>query len=388
MRSLAGGLGLALAAAACLGGDDGQEALSDGQAAIPDVVGWNTNWSKRTIDLGELTRGLPFEDPRDRIPPLDSPRFEMVTAADQWLEDREPVVLLELGQEVRAYPLRILTWHEIVNDQVGDTPVAVTYCPLCNTAIAFERRLGGQVLRFGTSGFLRFSDLVMWDRQTESLWQQITGEAIVGDLAGSQLQFLPSSLIPWGEFKERFPQGMVLSRNTGFAAQEARYGQNPYWFYTSSSRPFLFKGELDDRFPAMERVVAILAGDTQKAYPFSVLEKERVVNDEVEGLPIVVMWGLSDTADPLDEPELAQGQAIGVGVAYERRVNGRLLTFGAERDDAFVDNETGSLWNLLGQALEGPLKGQRLPPVVHGNHLWFAWAAFNPDGPVYEGSSR
>ena len=390
----------ALVAAACVGAgsDNGgpespSPASTDESAAreqpegIPAVVGWKTDWSKRSIDLRELRLGISLPDPRDVITPLDEPAFETVEEASQWLVDREPVVLLELNGEVRAYPLQIMTWHEVANDQVGDVPIAVTFCPLCNSAVVYQRTVDGQVLRFGVSGLLRNSDLVMWDRQTESLWQQITGEAIVGELTGTQLEFVPSSIVRWGEFRERFPDGRVLSRETGFGRA---YGINPYGGYDSSARPFLFSGEIDDRFPALERVVGVTVDETNRAYPFSVISQERTVNDVVAGEPILVLWGSEDTASALDNPDISEGRSVGVGVAYLRTVEGRVLTFEPLGDDTFVDRETGSTWDLLGKAIDGPLAGAELTLAVHANHFWFAWAAFFsslPSSLVYAGAA-
>jgi hypothetical protein len=378
--------------AACSGGSDAGEApggespagdeTSEPPAGAPDVEGWETDWSMSTIDLSELVRGIGASDPRDVIMPLDEPNFESVSQASEWLDDREPVAMLELNGTVRAYPLRILTWHEIVNDEVAGTPIAVTYCPLCNSAVGLNRRVNEQTLRFGVSGLLRNSDLVMWDRQTESLWQQITGEAIVGELAGTQLELIPTPIISWKEFREAFADGEVLSRETG---QERAYGTNPYALYDSEARPFLFSGEIDDRYPAMERVVGVTVREENKAYPFSVISRERAVNDSVGGEPVVVLWGAEDTASALDASEIAEGRAVGTGVAYLRSVDGRVLTFEAAGDDLFHDKETGSTWDLLGAAKDGPLAGTQLEPAVHTNHLWFAWAAFNSESPVYEG---
>lgn len=350
---------------------------------IPFVQGWNTDWSRTTIDLTELQRGLVAPDPRDGIPPIDEPKLETVAEASEWLDDREPVALAEAGGEARAYPLRILTWHEVVNDELGGLPVAITYCPLCNSAVGFEREVDGQVLRFGVSGFLRNSDLVMWDRQTESLWQQITGEGIVGKLAGTQLEFVPVTIVSWETFREQFPDATVLSQDTGFGR---RYGINPYSFYDTDRRPFLFNGDVDNRHPAMERVLAAVLGDKNKAYPFSLIAEERVVNDEVAGEPIVVFWGDEDTASALSDPEIAEGHAVGTAVAYLRTVNGQVLTFRAAGEDRFEDDETGTTWDLLGNGLEGPLAGERLGRVIGGTHLWFAWAAFNEGSPVYAGA--
>ena len=148
---------------------------------------WPTDWSKSEIDLAELILGVGDSEPRDSIPPIDEPQYESPTEAADWLDDREPGALVQLNGDVRFFPLSIMTRHEIVNGEVGGVPLAVTYCPLCNTAIAFDRRVDGDTLRFGVSGLLRNSDLVMWDDKTVSLWQQITGEAIVGDFSGTEL---------------------------------------------------------------------------------------------------------------------------------------------------------------------------------------------------------
>ena len=366
------------------GSSDGSGSDADVSAVqnVPDVKGWNTDWSKATIDLSELQRGLAASDPRDVIRPIDEPKLETVAEASDWLDDREPVALAKAGGEARAYPLRILTWHEIVNDVLGGVPVAVTYCPLCNSAVGFEREVEGQVLTFGVSGLLRNSDLVMWDRQTESLWQQISGEGIVGELAGTQLEFVPVTLVSWETFREEFPDATVLSQDTGFGRS---YGRNPYNFYDSANRPFLFSGELDDRFPAMERVLATRVGGTNKAYPFSVISQERAVNDEVAGEPIVVVWGDEDTASALSAPTISEGRAVGTSAAYLRTVDGQVLTFRPAGDDAFKDNETGTTWDLLGNGVDGPLAGETLEPVIADTPLWFAWAAFNEGSPVYEG---
>ena len=390
----------ALIAVACVGGSGGggdgdadtepgpdSSGNPDVEERIPSVAtDWNTDWSKRTISLSELVIGIQRPDPRDIIPPIDNPQFDTVEEAAQWLVDREPVVLLELEGEARAYPLRILTSHEVVNDTVGSRSVVVTYCPLCNSAVTFDRELDGRVLRFGVSGLLRKSDLVMWDQQTESLWQQITGEGIVGELAGTTLEFVSSPLVSWEDFRTKFPDGKVLSREQGIYPPQV-YDNQPYAGYDSSRQPFLFRGEPDERYPAMERVVAMRINGANKAYPFSVISEERAVNDEMEGTPVLVVFGAADTASVLDTGDVSTGRAVGVGLAYERTVDDRVLTFDPEGEDRFVDRETGSVWDLFGSAVEGPLTGEQLTPVINTNELWFAWAAFNPDAPVYTGSS-
>lgn len=356
-------------------GDAGAE-LPDGVRAATEI--WDTDWSRRIVDLGELLLGIRATDPRDRIPPIDTPRFEPIADAD-WLEDREPGALVQFNDEVRFYPLSILTRHEIVNDRFGDIPVAVTFCPLCNTALSFDRRVDGEVLRFGVSGLLRKSDLVMWDDATTTLWQQINGEAIVGELAGTELEIIPTAIVAYGEARESFPEAVSLAQDTGFGIN---YGANPYTAYSSSEQPFLFDEDPDPRFPALSRVVGVSIDDVDKAYPFGGISEKRAVNDMVAGTPIVVLWG-GETADALDSADIAAGEAIGTAIAFDRRVDGRTLTFSPAGDGRFTDEETSSTWNLLGQAIEGTLQGEELTTVNHRNEFWFAWASFFPDGEIY-----
>lgn len=343
---------------------------------------WRTDWSKATIDLEELLVGIPASDPRDMIPPIDRPVFERVTESD-WIGDSEPGVLVEIDDDARFYPLSILTRHEIVNDEFGDLPVAVTYCPLCNTALVFDRRFEGEVLRLGVSGLLRNSDLVMWDDLTHSLWQQITGEAIVGELAGESLAHVASAIVRWEDFRSDHPEGSVLARNQGFGNS---YGLNPYQFYSSRERPYgFFTGEIDARFPALERVVGVSLETASKAYPFSVISEARVVNDVVGDQAVVVFWGAADTADALDSGVIADARGVGTGVAYSPVVDGAVLTFEAIGDTEFIDLETGTTWTILGKAVAGPLEGAELELVPHRNEFWFAWQAFFPEAEVFEG---
>jgi hypothetical protein len=333
---------------------------------------WKTDFTKHTVPLDEIVSGGP---PKDGIPALDEPQFESVTQADRWLDDREPVVLVEVDGTAKAYPLQILIWHEIVNDVVGDIPISVTYCPLCNTALAFDRRFDGRVLDFGTTGRLRHSDLVMYDRQTESWWQQATGEGIVGQYAGRRLVFVSAPLVNWHTFKQQFPRGRVLSRNTGHARN---YGFNPYEGYDSGSPlPRFFRGQRDDRLPPMERIVALEIDSVYRAYPFSSLERDLAVNDEVAGRSVAVLWA-PGTASAVDQRSIASGRDVGTSAVFDRRVGSRTLTFEPVTHGRFRDRETRSEWNMLGRAVAGPLAGSQLQPIPHGNHFWFAWAAFRP----------
>ncbi|MGH9172708.1 MAG: DUF3179 domain-containing protein, partial [Vicinamibacterales bacterium] len=247
--------------------------------------GWSTDFSRHDVPLEEIISGGPG---KDGIPAIDGPKFEAVAAVG-WLEPQEPVIAFGIGDDWRAYPIQILVWHEIVNDTVADVPVTITFCPLCHTAIAFHRRVGDRVLDFGTTGNLRHSDLVMYDRQTESWWQQATGHAIVGELAGTQLEFLPSQLISWDAFRVAHPQGRVLSRDTGHIRD---YGSNPYAGYDEAdSDPFLLEDKtlIDGRLSPKVRILGLIIDDEPVAYPFPLLVEHPVVNDEVGRKPIVVI---------------------------------------------------------------------------------------------------
>ncbi|MBE9523947.1 MAG: DUF3179 domain-containing protein [Chloroflexi bacterium] len=337
---------------------------------------WETNFCLHSIDYDEILSGGP---PRDGIPPIDSPIFESVTSADAWLDNREPVIALILDDDVRAYPIQVLTWHEIVNDKVTNLPIVVTFCPLCNTGLVFKRpTIDGETLTFGTSGNLRNSDLVMWDRQTESWWQQFSGEAIVGDLTGTKLTFLPSSIIAWGDFKDKYPGGQVLSTDTGYTRD---YGRNPYAGYDNvDSNPFLFDGITDERLRPMERVIGILLDSGQgQAYTLQNLSEKRFIQDSLGETPFVIFWK-AGTASALDSSNIASGNDIGAVGVYETKLDNEVLLFTANADGTFSDDNTGSTWDIFGQAIEGPLNGKSLTPITHHDTFWFAWAAFvSPD---------
>ena len=339
--------------------------------------GWKTNFSKAGVPLVEIESGGP---PRDGIPPIDQPKFVPPAEAADWLKDQEPVVVFEQYGDTRAYPLQILIWHEIVDDVVGSTPVVITFCPLCNTAIAFDRRVDGQLLRFGTTGNLRRSDLVMWsDDPGETWWQQITGDAIVGDLVGRKLISLPAEIVSFADFKTAFPNGSVLSRDTG---HPRGYGSNPYVGYdTISSSPFLYSGPTDGRLPPMERVVTVELNGETVAYPFNKLTLAHVVNEVVGGTPLVV-FHQGGTVSALDGPVIPASRDIGAAAAFSRELEGTSLTF-SMLNDRFVDDQTGSTWDILGRATNGPLAGKRLSPVVSANHFWFAWAVFKPETRIW-----
>jgi hypothetical protein len=257
----------------------------------------NTDFENTSVENWvEIMSGGP---PKDGIPALDNPEF--VTVADgPDLLPREPVITLEIaGETPRAYPIRYLTWHEIVNDVVGDIPVAVTFCPLCNSGITFDRRIEQGTLSFGVSGKLRNSDMVMFDRETESWWQQAIGEAIVGDLTGAELDTLPSWMESWSSFAERNPDGLVMAQ----PAFRRQYGANPYVRYDSSNRPFLYSGEMPPHdIPALARVVRV--GDA--AWPLTRLSEA----GELTEAGVTFTWH-EGQASALDAARIGAGKEVG-----------------------------------------------------------------------------
>lgn len=326
------------------------------------------------VDLDDIRSGGP---PPDGIPSIDAPLFLPVCAVD-FLADNEPVVVLTIGDETRAYPIQILTWHEIVNDVVSGTPVSVSFCPLCNSALAFDRRLGDQILDFGTSGSLFRSNLVMYDRQTESLWIQFTGEAVVGTLTGTTLEVIPMSTVSWSDFRDAKPEALVLSQQTGFTKS---YGRNPYPGYDDvNTDAFLFDGELDERLQAKTRIVGIRRDGDAVAILRDLLLEELVLEVEI-GAGVVVVFAKSGTASALDAAEVADGRDVGAIGVFDPVLDGRPLSFEAVEDE-FVDTQTGSKWNILGEAVEGELAGQTLRAIEHDNSFWFAWGTFEPDSRI------
>ncbi len=335
---------------------------------------WKTDFSRHSVPLGEFASGGP---PRDGIPPVDRPKFVGLAEAEAWLGAQEPVLAVELDGRARAYPHQILIWHEIVNDTLAGRPIAVTFCPLCNTSLVFDRRAGERTLTFGTTGNLRKSDLVMWDRQTESWWQQFSGEAVVGRLTGTKLTAIPAQTLSFEDFRTRYPEGQVLSRDTG---NPRAYGRNPYEGYDDPAmQPFLLDEEADDRLEPKARVISLADGDSAVVVPFERLRKEPVVSLEAGGAPVVVFHA-PGVKSALDAAEIADSRDAGTATAFDRRLGGRTLRFvPGPNADAFRDRETGSAWDITGRAVSGPLAGRRLTQVQHDVQFWFAVAAFLPD---------
>ncbi len=350
----------------------------NGQSVRFNVAYWEkTDFCNTSIAYDEVLSGGP---PPDGIPPIDNPIYESVASASEWLQAQSPVIAVEVNGIARAYPLAILTWHEIVNTEQGGQPISITFCPLCNSSIVFDRNVNGEVLDFGVSGNLRNSDMIMYDRQTQSWWQQFTGMGIVGVYNETQLTVLPSLVVGFAQFVEEYPEGEVLSRETGHSR---RYGINPYSGY-DSGEPFLYSGEIDPRLPSTARVLAGYVGSVPIAYAFDDLQRLGVINDIQDNQAIVAFWQ-DGAVSALDRSEIDASRSIGTAALYRRELaDGTLLTFEVDEDGTITDTQTASTWNTFGRATSGALVDTQLRQIIAGQHFWFAWQAFAPATALYE----
>lgn len=304
------------------------------EAVEDPVARWRAEWprtdfARATVPLSEIRDGGP---PRDGIPPIEQPLF-LPASNPPGLDDQEPVIGFGIDGDVRAYPLRYLMWHEVVNDVVGEVPVAVTYSPLCNTGIVFDRRVDGRALVFGTTGKLRKSGLVFYDRATESWWQQYTGEAIVGALAGKRLAMVPARLESWAEFRDRAPEGQVLVPEN---RRLRPYGLNPYPGYDSGRVPLPRDEALPPGIDPFARVVVV----GNEAWSFDrVREKGRIESGD-----LVISWHPGQRS-ALDAQRIVESREVG-SVRVQRR------------------------------------NGAALEDVVHVVTFAFVYKAFTPEGPI------
>ncbi len=338
----------------------------------PPPPAWRTDTTKAIIALDSLSR----TGRRDGIPAIDDPKFESQADAARWLGDRDPVVALAIGTDVRAYPVSILMHHDAVNDVVNGVPVAVTFCILCGSAIAYDRRFDDQVLSFGYAGMLYNSNLVLYDRQTETWWGQIVGQGLVGRYAGRELTRISAPTMSFKEYRRQTSTGTVLSRDTGF---ERPYGEGRLKGYDEDPNPIrrIFQKETDVRLPAKERVLVLDEGDDIVAIPFSALVERKVITTRVGGRDAVVWW--SPWTASIYADRVADGKDVGAAAGFDPVVDGRRLTFRATVDGSITDRQTGSIWSFGGRAVSGPLEGKTLTPIDDGVHFWFVWAAYRPE---------
>lgn len=346
---------------------------------------WKTDTSNKNIDLSEIMMVLP----RHSFPAIDYPAFIKREEAMNSFFAKEPVISVEINGRAKAYPLNMLTMHEISNDTLSGTPILPTYCPLCNASIVYDRRLlhNGKeyLLDFEVSGMLRKSDMIMADEQTQTWWQQLMGKAIVGKLQGAELTIIPSLVISVDEFFLRYPDGMILSPKTG-SESENEYGKNPYINYDAADNTpysrFFDSADVDMRLPAMERIVDFTVGEKSIVYPYSILKKKGVINDKFEGVDIVLFYQ-SGAVSVLDKSEIEKSKDVGSVTVFSPILDDKVLEF-HKSGKKIQDLKTRSYWDITGRCIEGPLKGRTLEPLIYSNHFAFAWLAFYPESQIYD----
>jgi len=299
--------------------DSGGESFSTKEIMI-------TDGTKHSVPLDSILGGGP---PKDGIPSIDNPKFVSTSDASKFLKDADPGIALILDGATRFYPFQILVWHEIVNDKINGRRVLVTYCPLCLSGIVFDPAVAGERVEFGTSGKLWNSNLVMYDRKTDSLWSQILGEAIVGEMTGTRLEVLPSDQIRFGDWRKLHPNGEVLSRDTGATRF---YGQDPYGDYYVTPGTYFPVGKKDDRLGDKDFVLGIVVNGKAKAYWPEAVKKAGEIEDRFQDKTIVARY-----EKDIDAVRL-----------FEKKNDGALL---------------------------------RLNPF---GAFWFSWAAAHPDTELYK----
>ena len=323
-----------------------------------ELVLMETNGVKHLIPLDKIKGGGP---PKDGIPSIDNPVFTTVQNS-HFMSDSDIVIGLDINGETKAYPLFILVWHEIVNDRVGDTPVSVTYCPLCYTNQVFERIINGQEVEFGTSGKLYNSNLLMYDRLTESYWSQALGMAVKGELSGYQLNLIPFDVITWGDWKILHPDTLVMTTDTGHIRS---YATDPYGSYYTEPRILFPVEHSDDRMHPKEIILGFHQNDIYKAYKQNDIESNVLVNDSIGEIPVMLISLFSENSR-----------------AFERTVDGQVLDF-EYVNGKIIDTQTNSEWNYDGLAISGEYDAQRLERMPIEPGFWFEWVAFHPETLVY-----
>ena len=322
--------------------------------------------NKSIVPLDQIVSGGP---PPDGIPSIEDPEFVSVENAENFMSKSDLILGVSINGDVRGYPLQILVWHEIVNDIVGGNPIAVTYCPLCFTNQIFNRTItDGQTLEFGTSGKLYNSNLVMYDRNTDSLWSQAMAQSIAGELSGVILERIPFDLVTWKDWIKVYPDSKVLSQDTGHLRP---YGADPYGdYYTSPD--ILFPVSNNDNRLGKKEIVIGLEGENgiSKAYKMGDIEELKVIDDKLTENSYVTLWSTFPYMVRLFDPFL-DGKTP--------------LTFHYdERKNVFRDNQTGSEWNFDGKSTAGQLSGSSLMRIPFDQGFWFEWSTFHPNTEVYK----
>ncbi len=320
-----------------------------------------TNGIKHSIPLDKIKGGGP---PKDGIPSIDNPKFAEIQDS-RFMSSSDTVIGLEINGEAKAYPIFILVWHEIVNDYVGGVPVSVTYCPLCYTNQVFERVIDGQEVEFGTSGKLYNSNLLMYDRYTESYWSQALGIAVKGELTGYELNLIPFDVITWGDWEKLHPETVVLTTDTGHIRS---YATDPYGNYYTEPRIMFPVEHSDDRLSPKEIIIGFNQDDIYKAYKQNDIESKIIINDSIGNTPVMLISLYSENSR-----------------AFVRIVDDNILDFAYENGKIF-DSQTNSEWSYDGLSISGTYHGKQLERLPIEPGFWFEWVAFHPQTLIFGAS--
>lgn len=300
---------------------------------------------------------------KDIIPAIYNPRFKIVSDID-FMKNEDPVCILELNNEIKVYPLRILVYHEVVNDIIGDIPVSISFCPLCDSTVVFERTIDNSVTKFGVSGYLLNSDVLMFDHKTESLWSQIEGKCVYGKQIGKELKLFPFIMTKWEYIKAQYSQSLVLSTETGFSRNYKDYEKGDYH---TKDRFFIDvkKKDIANRLHNKLVIYGIKVQGIAKAYPEDIILEKKIINDSISNISLLIVVD----------------NKMGVNT-FISEIEGKKLTFELKNNE-LRDLETGSSWSFQGEALTGKQKGNKLKRRIDFIRMYyFAWVAFNHDTEV------
>ncbi len=344
---------------------------------------WKTDTAKHTYEFKELS----IATEKDAIPTLDFPNFITKSDPRNKFYAHEPAIVVNFGGEARAYPLSILTLFELSNDTVGGKNIMVSYCPMCNSALVFNRNIatpkGEKTMQFGVSGLLIHNDMVMYDRETESWWGQLTGEGIAGEHSGVALNMMRALLISVDDFFDRYPNGKILAPlELSVLAKKDGHKQFHHLEHGDNlSKEYFLPEKIDKRLPPMEHVLGIHYQEHDKIYPYRELAKKQVVHETIGKTNIVIFYH-DGMVSVLDEDDLASSKKVGSAAPYVTKVEGVNLTF-KKAGRYFKDDQTGSIWDITGYCKEGKHQGVQLDILPHTNHFAFAYLAFFPKAEIY-----
>lgn len=345
---------------------------------------WKTDTSNHTVALSDLT----LATAKNSLPTLDYPKFIHKNDKGYNFYEHEPVICISFNGRSKAYPLSLLTMYELSNDSLGGEELMITYCPMCNAAMVFNRRVKTKeksyLLDFSISGILMHNDMVMYDRQTETWWEQLMGEAIVGELAGTELKMMRALIISAKDYFDRFPDGLILSPSD-LKTITKRHNHKPFYHMDHDKRnidsSYYLPEKVDPRLPPLERVLDIHVEGHTKIYPFEEIAKKQVINDVFDNMNFVIFYH-GETVSVLDEDKLSKSKKTGSATAFRSNLDGVNYTF-HKSGNYFADDQTGSIWDITGYCREGSLKGKQLWILPHSNHFAFAYLAFFPDAEIY-----